>query len=134
MTTPAFEALGHDVRRAITADELETFPAPPGLENVVFTSSELTAFCPVTSQPDFYTVHIDISNPTACIESKSLKLYLMSYRDVGAFAETLAVDIARDVQRKSGGGVRVRLDQQIRGGLELIAVGAWYTTSDEDND
>ncbi len=119
--TDTFAILGHERRGAISADELETFPTPAGCDRVVFVSDELTAFCPVTGQPDFYGIEVVFTSPTQCVESKSLKLYLQSFRDVGAFAEALAAQIADDVQRKTGGWVSVRLAQQVRGGLQLTA-------------
>ncbi len=77
-------------------DELDTFPSP-GIDVVTMTSDEVTAFCPVTKQPDFYTVSIEYSPNQLCIESKSLKLYLMHFRDQYIFAEALAVQIKNKV-------------------------------------
>ncbi len=54
---------------------LETF-ANPGVADVELVSDELTAFCPITSQPDLYRVTIGYTPDTVCLESKSLKLYL----------------------------------------------------------
>ena len=56
--------------------------------------------CPVTEQkPDLSTVVIEYSPHDRCVESKSLKLYLWSFRDAAVFAEQLAVDIAAEVVR-----------------------------------
>src|SRR6266566_6729397 len=74
---------------------LETF-ANPGVAQVEMTSDELTAVCPVTGQPDLYVATIEYWPGDLCIESKSLKLYLSSYRNEGHFCEALAVKIRDD--------------------------------------
>ena len=60
-------------------------------------SDEVTSLCPVTGQPDWETVRIEFEPGPYCIESKSLKLYLWSFREEGAFCEALAARIAGDV-------------------------------------
>jgi 7-cyano-7-deazaguanine reductase len=102
---------------------LETFPNP-GVERVEMTSDELTAVCPITGQPDLYTATIDYEPAEKCLESKSLKLYLMSYRDQGVFCEALAVKIRDDVGEALGlpaDRVRVTLVQKARGGITISA-------------
>jgi len=103
--------------------ELDTFPKPADVVLVKFTSNELTSFCPVTGQPDFYTVTIEYQPDSLCVESKSLKLYLWSFREEGLFAETLASQIAHDIMAATHAHrCRVELVQNIRGGLQLAAV------------
>ena len=102
---------------------LETFPNP-GVERVEMRSDELTAVCPITGQPDLYTATIDYEPAEKCLESKSLKLYLMSYRDQGVFCEALAVKIRDDVGEALGlpsDRVRVTLVQKARGGITISA-------------
>ncbi|HEX2381374.1 MAG TPA: preQ(1) synthase [Acidimicrobiales bacterium] len=112
----ALTALGHDVRGPV--DQLETFAAPASCTRVRFTSDELTSVCPVTGQPDFSSVEIDYQPNLRCIESKSLKLYLWSFRDRAAFCEQLAADIAAEVQRAAQPlHVRVTVTQHTRGGI-----------------
>ncbi|MEY2404361.1 MAG: 7-cyano-7-deazaguanine reductase, partial [Acidimicrobiaceae bacterium] len=95
---------------------LETFAAPPTCTRVRFTSDELTSLCPLTGQPDFNTIEIDYAPNLLCIESKSLKLFLWSFRDKGAFCEQLAADIATEVQRAvEPVHVRVTVRQHTRG-------------------
>jgi 7-cyano-7-deazaguanine reductase len=103
-------------------DDLDTFPAPAGCDRVVMTSDEVTAICPVTGQPDHYTVTIDYVPAARCIESKSLKLYLWHFRDVGVFCEQLSVDI-RDkvVAAIEPREVLVRVLQKARGGITIEA-------------
>ncbi len=114
------------VRSTEPIDELDTFPAPAGLDVVTMTSDELTALCPVTGQPDFYTVTIEYAPGRLCIESKSLKLYLWHFRDRGVFCEQLAVDI-RDkvVATIQPQACTVTLVQKARGGITITAVSSY---------
>jgi 7-cyano-7-deazaguanine reductase len=102
---------------------LETFPNP-GVSRVEMTSDELTAVCPITGQPDLYTATIAYEPSERCLESKSLKLYLMTFRDQGHFCEALAVQIKDDVAEALGlpaERVRVTLVQKARGGISITA-------------
>ncbi len=103
--------------------KLETFPTPPLLSEVAFDTSEFTSFCPVTGQPDFQRVVIEYEPDKLCIESKSLKLYLWSFRSARAFCEALASRIANDVECATKARyVRVTIYQNPRGGIALKAV------------
>ncbi len=102
---------------------LETFPNP-GVSHVEMASDELTAICPVTSQPDLYVATIEYWPGELCIESKSLKLYLAGYRNEGHFCEALAVKIRDDVAEAvhlPADKVRVTLKQKARGGITITA-------------
>ena len=108
--------LGSSVRHPV--DELETFPTPPSVTRVRFTTDEVTSMCPVTGQPDFSSVAIEYQPAERCIESKSLKLYLWSFRDQKIFAEGLAAAIASEVERAAGPvSVTVTVTQHVRGGI-----------------
>ena len=88
------------------------------------TSDELTAMCPVTSQPDLYTATIAYEPLERCLESKSLKLYLMQFRNEGHFCEALAVRIRDDVAEALDvppERVVVTLIQKARGGITITA-------------
>jgi 7-cyano-7-deazaguanine reductase len=99
-------------------DHLEWFPAPEHCTLVRFTSDELSSLCPITGQPDYSSVLIEYEPHQRCIESKSLKLYLWSFRDRAAFAEALAAEIAAEVQRTiAPHRVKVVLTQHVRGGI-----------------
>jgi 7-cyano-7-deazaguanine reductase len=76
---------------------LETFANPhPGTTFVVrFTCPEFTSLCPITGQPDFAHLVIDYVPAKACVESKSLKLFLNSFRNEGAFHEDCTLTIAK---------------------------------------
>jgi 7-cyano-7-deazaguanine reductase len=62
-----------------------------------FSCPEFTSICPITSQPDFATLIIDYLPNKYILESKSLKLYLFSYRNHGAFHEDCTVRIGKDI-------------------------------------
>jgi 7-cyano-7-deazaguanine reductase len=112
--------LGREVRGPVRA--LETFPAPPSVTWVTLESAELTSVCPVTGQPDFASVTIAYRPDGRCLESKSLKLYLWSFRDEPTFGEGLAARIAEDVARATEAiSVVVTLKQAVRGGITITA-------------
>lgn len=107
-------------KTAAPQSTLDTFPCPNGVTLVSFTSDELTSSCPVTGQPDFYSVTIEYMPTTHCIESKSLKLYLWTYRTQQMFGEALAAQIAQDVQDVTHAiATTVILKQSIRGGITM---------------
>jgi len=101
---------------------LEVFDAPGGHVSVAYHSDEVTALCPITGQPDYYTVVIELTEAPRLLESKSLKLYLGSYRQHGGFAEALASQIADDVAAAIDHvEVTVRVVQKPRGGIAIDA-------------
>ncbi|MDX2083193.1 MAG: preQ(1) synthase [Rickettsiales bacterium] len=67
------------------------------LYSIRFSCPEFTSICPITSQPDFAHLVIDYVPDKKIIESKSLKLYLFSYRNHGAFHEDCTLQIAKDI-------------------------------------
>lgn len=102
---------------------LETFPNP-GVAVVEMESDELTAMCPITNQPDFYSAMIRYRPKSLCLESKSLKIYLARFRDQGAFCEALSVLIRDDVAAAlelEQAEVTVTLVQKRRGGITITA-------------
>ncbi len=116
-----FVALGQPGSEAYAG--LETFPNP-GVRRVEMTSDELAAVCPITGQPDLYVATIDYAPRERCIESKSLKLYLMQFRNQGEFCEALAVRIRDDVAEALAlpvEDVQVTLRQKPRGGITITA-------------
>jgi 7-cyano-7-deazaguanine reductase len=119
--TTEFVALGHAGSEHYAG--LETFPNP-GVTHVEMTSDELTAICPITAQPDLYVATIEYEPGPVCIESKSLKLYLATFRNEGAFCEALAVRIRDDVAgalELDPDRVQVTLEQKARGGITITA-------------
>ncbi len=116
-----FKSLGKAMNQP--SKELETFPAPAQVTRVHFTSDELTSFCPVTEQPDFNTVEIEYGPDKLCVESKSLKLYLWTFREERIFGEGLAATIAEDLfAALKPHYCKVTLQQSVRGGLQMTAV------------
>lgn len=116
-----FVALGHAGSDAYAG--LETFPNP-GVTTVEMVSDELTAVCPITNQPDFYTAAIAYEPRGLCLESKSLKIYLSRFHDQGAFCEALAVQIRDEVAAAlelEAASVQVTLRQKARGGITITA-------------
>ena len=65
--------------------------------SIRFTCPEFTSICPVTSQPDFAYIIIDYVPNKYIVESKSFKLYLLGYRNHGAFHEDCTISIAQDI-------------------------------------
>ena len=78
---------------------LESFPNPsPGSDySIRFDCPEFTSMCPVTGQPDYGRFTIEFVPDKLCLESKSLKLYLFSFRNEAAFWEDLSNRIADDI-------------------------------------
>jgi 7-cyano-7-deazaguanine reductase len=115
-----FKALGNKISEP--SRSLEVFPTPSHVRKVVLESDEVTSLCPVTGQPDWETVRIEFEPGPYCIESKSLKLYLWSFRQEGAFCEALAARIAQDVYTICKPvWVKVLITQKPRGGITISA-------------
>lgn len=79
--------------------KLETFANANQQRNywIQFKTSEFTSLCPITGQPDFATITIDYIPEELCVESKSLKLYLFSFRQMGTFYEEIVNRIYTDL-------------------------------------
>lgn len=115
-----FRALGRNVREP--SRKIEVFEKPADVKNVVLESDEFTSLCPVTGQPDFQKVIIEYTPNKYCIESKSLKLYLWSYREEGVFCEALASRIAHDMYTACQPyRCAVTVIQKPRGGISITA-------------
>ncbi|HEV8702842.1 MAG TPA: preQ(1) synthase [Candidatus Polarisedimenticolia bacterium] len=102
---------------------LETFPNPrPGRPyEISFESPEFTCLCPRTGQPDFATVRISYTPDRLCVELKSLKLYLWSFRDEGHFHEDVTNRILDDlVALLDPREITVIGDFNVRGGIHTV--------------
>jgi 7-cyano-7-deazaguanine reductase len=102
---------------------LETFPNPsPGRDyEIRFDCPEFTCLCPMTGQPDFATIRIRYVPDERCVELKSLKLYLWSYRDQGAFHEAVTNRILDDLAGAlSPRRLDVEGDFMVRGGIHTV--------------
>jgi 7-cyano-7-deazaguanine reductase len=112
-------------KRRVTepSTHLESFKSPrPGRPfEVVFETEEFTCLCPMTGQPDFARLRITYVPDQLCVESKSLKLYLWSYRDRGAFHEAVTNQILDDlVAALEPTWLKVEGDFLIRGGIRTL--------------
>ena len=104
---------------------LETFPNPrPARDYVIrFETDEFTCLCPKTGQPDFATIRIEYVPDRLCVELKSLKLYLWSFRNEGGFHEDVTNRILDDlVAAVSPRRARVEGDFNIRGGIHTTII------------
>ena len=102
---------------------LETFPnRHPGREyTIVHTCPEFTAVCPKTGQPDFGTIRITYVPDRACVELKSLKLYLQSFRNEGIFYEAVTNRIRDDLAKlMKPQWLVVKTDWKGRGGIRSV--------------
>ena len=117
-------SLGRKVKTPVSPQRarLETFTnAYPDREYWVnFDCAEFTSLCPVTGQPDFGRITIEYIPAARCIESKSLKLYLGSFRNHGSFAESIVNEI-RDKIAKACQPLRLVVtgDFTARGGIGI---------------
>ena len=103
--------------------QLEVFPNPhPGRDyEIRFECPEFTCLCPRTGQPDFATLRIFYIPDKRCIELKSLKLYLWSYRSEGAFHEAVTNKILDDlVKAVRPRRMEIEADFYVRGGIHTI--------------
>jgi 7-cyano-7-deazaguanine reductase len=103
--------------------DLESFPNPrPGRDyEISMECPEFTCVCPRTGQPDFATIRIRYLPGERCIELKSLKLYLWSFREEGAFHEDVINRILDDlVQACLPKSMTVVGDFNIRGGIHTV--------------
>jgi 7-cyano-7-deazaguanine reductase len=104
---------------------VETFanPRPARAYEIRFECPEFTCLCPKTGQPDFATIRIRYIPDQLCIELKSLKLYLWSYRQEGAFHEAVTNQILDDlVDAIRPRYLRVEGDFMVRGGIHTVVV------------
>jgi 7-cyano-7-deazaguanine reductase len=104
---------------------LETFanPAPERDYRIHMEIPEFTCVCPMTGQPDFATLTLDYVADKLCVELKSLKLYVWSYRDEGAFHEAVTNKILDDLVRATKPRyMRLEAKFNVRGGIYTTVV------------
>jgi 7-cyano-7-deazaguanine reductase len=107
---------------------LETFPNPsPGRDyEIRFEAPEFTCLCPKTGQPDFATIRIRYVPDELCVELKSLKLYLWSFRQEGHFHEAVTNRILDDlVAATHPRRMTVEGDFLVRGGIHTVVVASY---------
>ncbi|GAC1306891.1 MAG: preQ(1) synthase [Steroidobacteraceae bacterium] len=104
---------------------LETFvnPAPERDYTIRMTIPEFSCLCPKTGQPDFATLRLEYVPHDLCVELKSLKLYIWSYRDQGAFHEAVTNQILNDlVAATAPRFLRLTAEFNVRGGIYTSVV------------
>jgi 7-cyano-7-deazaguanine reductase len=112
-------------RTTAPSRRLETFPNPsPDRDyEIRFDCPEFTCVCPMTGQPDFATIRIVYTPDQLCVELKSLKLYLWSFRNEGAFHEAVTNQILDDlVAALHPRKMEVVGDFFVRGGIHTVVV------------
>jgi 7-cyano-7-deazaguanine reductase len=100
--------------------QLDTFPNPnPGRDFVIrMRMPEFTCLCPMTGQPDFATLYLEYVAEQTCVELKSLKLYIWSFRNEGAFHEAVTNKILDDlVAATQPRFMRLTAVWNVRGGI-----------------
>jgi 7-cyano-7-deazaguanine reductase len=119
-----YESLDHKLptkgEQAVDDQCLLTFQYdyPEQAAQVEIDTDEFTALCPWTGLPDYGTLCIAYVPDRSCIELKSLKYYLLSYRDVGIVQEHAANRILKDLVSACGPRyMKVTLDYKVRGGI-----------------
>jgi len=101
-----------------TSLELFTNPAPERDYTIRMTIPEFTCLCPKTGQPDFATLKLEYVPDQRCVELKSLKLYIWSFRNRGAYHEAVTNEILADlVAATAPRFMRLAADFNVRGGI-----------------
>ena len=107
----------------LPSKNLESFENPnPGRDyEIYFDCPEFTCLCPKTGQPDFASIRIRYIPEQRCVELKSLKLYLWSYREQGAFHEAITNQILDDLVAVTAPRfMEVEGDFYVRGGIKTV--------------
>ena len=106
--------------------QIDTWPNQfPGYE-IVIDDPEFTSVCPKTGLPDFGVITIHYMPAKLCLELKSLKEYLQSYRNLGIFQENIVNQVLSDVVRWSRPvWAEVKGDFRPRGGISTVVVAKW---------
>jgi len=107
------------------SESLETFanPAPERDYAIRMTIPEFTCLCPRTGQPDFATLELEYVPERLCVELKSLKLYIWSFRNRGAFHEAVSNEIAAKlIEALAPRFLRLTARFNVRGGIETRVV------------
>jgi len=118
-----------DGEESVTPNVLETFPYEyPSRDALVeIDSDEWSCVCPFSGLPDFGTLTVSYVPSDACIELKSLKYYLTSFRNVGIYQEHAANRVLEDlVACCEPRWMEIELDYRLRGGLHtVVTVAHW---------
>ena len=111
---------------SVPSRDLQVFPNPSPKRDyaIQFQIPEFTCNCPLTGQPDFAHFTIDMVCDKLCVELKSLKMYMWSYRNQGAFHEKVTNDIVDDIVKATDPRfIRITAKWYVRGGIYTNVVG-----------
>jgi 7-cyano-7-deazaguanine reductase len=131
----AAKAKAAATRREPAATPVETFPNPNPERDyrIDVTAPEWTALCPITGQPDFATIRITYVPDRRCLELKSLKVYLHSFRNRGVFHEAVTNEILDHLVRSCRPRrMRVVGDFNVRGGITTLVTAEYPDGSTMD--
>jgi len=118
MPTPEGRALPFVGPEHVDVAVLETFPYDGPTQDIVTTTDEFSAVCPYSGLPDFATLTVSYVPGKSCIELKSLKYYVTSYRNVGIYQEHATAKIAEDLFKVlAPRTITVETDYNVRGGF-----------------
>ena len=115
--------------------KLEVFPNPkPARDYTIrIETPEFTCLCPKTGQPDFAHLELEYVPDERCVELKSWKLYLWSYRDEGAFHEAVTNRILDDlVEAIAPRFARLTATFNVRGGVYTTVEAEYWPESEDD--
>ena len=121
-----FSKLGEG--RTYPSKELDSFdnPAPDLDYTIILDIPEFTCLCPISSQPDFAHFSIEYRPDRKCVETKSLKLYMWSFRNEGAFHEAVTNSILRDlVKVLEPKWIKITGVFNARGGITPTVISQW---------
>ena len=113
--------------------QLDTFPnpAPDRDYEIAMDCPEFTCLCPLTGQPDFAKFKVVFVPDQLCVELKSFKAYLWSFRDEGAFHEKVTNRVMDDlVKAMNPRRITVTADWNVRGGIYTTVTCTWSQESD----
>jgi len=99
MATPEGRSLPFVGPEQVEVGVLETFPYEGPDQEIVTVTEEFSAVCPFSGLPDFARLTIRYVPKGSCVELKSLKYYVMSYRNVGIYQEHATAKVAEDLQK-----------------------------------
>ena len=113
-----FNFLGEDV---IRPELLQTFPFDSPTQHILTETDEFSAVCPFSGLPDYATLRIEYY-PTGgrCVELKSLKYYIISFRNVGIYQEQATKRIRCDLENLLGCSVKITTFYKTRGGFDTV--------------
>jgi 7-cyano-7-deazaguanine reductase len=140
-TIPELQQQYQELDRQLAVKEKETIDAacllafayeyPEQESEVTIDTDEFTAVCPWTGLPDYGMLYISYVPGESCIELKSLKYYLLSYRDVGIVQEHAANQILKDlVACCQPRRMKVTLDYKVRGGIHTAVSVEYYAAGE----